>query len=221
MTEQKKLLKFDNNSYVHFVTTGTYENLSYFRDTECCRVFLEELEFYRDKYNFTLLGYVIMPDHIHLLLWWDKTEKSDLSISKLMQGIKGTTARRIINLTTSARLKHPLQPGPATVPKNSKSHKRNSKYRFWRPGFYDFNIYTEEKLAEKLNYIHHNPVKAGLVSAPGDYRWSSYKLYFGTSTLGESISSPYIALGADAPRYPGGADAPRHARFQRFLEMVR
>ena len=221
MLEHNRLLKFDDNSYVHFVTTGTFRNLPYFRNEECCRVLLEELKYYSDKLDFTLPGYVIMPDHIHLLLWWDKTGKSDLSISRIIQAIKGTTARRIINLTTSGRLEHLLRAASDTVPKNSKSHKQNIKYHLWKRGFYDFNIYTEEKLAEKLNYVHNNPVRAGLASAPGDYRWSSYKLYFGTSTLGESISSPYIALGADAPRYPAGADAPRHARFRRFMEIVR
>jgi putative transposase len=160
------------------------------------------LEFYRDKYGFTLLGYVIMPDHVHLLLWWDKMEKPDLNISKIMQGVKGATARRIIGLMISARLEHPLQPCSVTVPKNTKSHKRNLRYRLWQHGFYDFNIYSEEKLAEKLNYIHHNPVKSGLVSSPTDYKWSSYKLYSDTPGVTESIRSPDIARGADAPRYP-------------------
>lgn len=201
MTEHKKLLKFDDNSYVHFITTGTFKNLPYFRNEECCQVLLEELEFYSSKFEFTLPGYVIMPDHLHLLLWWDKTEKYGLSVSKIMQCIKGAAARRIISLKISGSLEHLLQATSEIVRNNSKSHKRNIKHRLWRRGFYDFNIYTEEKLAEKLNYIHHNPVKAGLVSEPGNYRWSSYKLYFGTSTLGKSISSPYIALGADAPRY--------------------
>ena len=196
MTERKKLLKFDDNSYVHFVTTGTYNNLPYFRDEECCRVLLEELEFYRNKFDFTLPGYVIMPDHIHLLLWWDKTEKSDLSISKIIQGIKGATARRIINLKTSGSLEQMFEATSEPFPKNSKTHKQNIKYPFWRRGFYDFNIYTKEKLAEKLNYAHHNPVKAGLVSTPGDYKWSSYKHYFGIP------GSSGIDRGADAPRYP-------------------
>ncbi|MCK4964120.1 MAG: hypothetical protein KAH98_02530 [Dehalococcoidia bacterium] len=47
-------------------------------------------------------------------------------------------------------------------------------FRLWQPGFYDFNIYSEEK----LDYIHNNPVSAGLVLSSGDYEWSSYHLYF-------------------------------------------
>lgn len=52
------------------------------------------------------------------------------------------------------------------------------RFRLWQPGFYDFNVYTEEKLLEKLNYMHNNPVKAGLASSPEEYRWSSYKEYY-------------------------------------------
>jgi hypothetical protein len=51
-------------------------------------------------------------------------------------------------------------------------------FRLWQPGFYDFNIFSEEKLLEKLDYIHSNPVRAGFVLSPRDYKWSSYKEYF-------------------------------------------
>ena len=202
MLGHNKLLKFDDNSYVHFVTTGTFRNLPYFRNEECCRVLLEELKYYSDKLDFTLPGYVIMPDHIHLLLWWDKTEKSDLRISGIIQAIKGTTARRIINLETSGSLEDLLRAASNSVTKNSKSHKQNIKYHLWKRGFYDFNIYTEEKLAEKLNYVHNNPVRAGLVSSPGDYNWSSYKQYCDNPVREETINSNGITRGADAPRYP-------------------
>ena len=58
------------------------------------------------------------------------------------------------------------------------SHRRNLKYRVWQPGFYDFNIYTENKLREKLDYIHFNPVKAGIATAPSEYRFSSFYQYY-------------------------------------------
>jgi len=76
----------------------------------------------------------------------------------------------------STPMKRQQMPSPSQ--KSAKSHKRNLRHRFWQPGFYDFNIYNEEKLLEKLNYVHHNPVRAGLVLSPGAYKWSSYRLYF-------------------------------------------
>lgn len=49
--------------------------------------------------------------------------------------------------------------------------------RFWQPRFYDFNVYSEQKRNEKINYIHNNPVARGLVSRPDQWRWSSYRAY--------------------------------------------
>ena len=51
-------------------------------------------------------------------------------------------------------------------------------FKLWQPGFYDFNIFSNEKLLEKLDYIHSNPVRAGFVLSPRDYKWSSYEEYF-------------------------------------------
>jgi len=172
----KNLPKFNDSSYAHFVTTRTYGNRPYFENEECSLILLAELRFYKEKYGFFLTGYVIMPDHLHLLLWWDIEEKPKLSISKIMQGIKGATARRIIDLMKDRGLERMLQ----STHRNdvSLSRGRNVRYRLWQPGFYDFNVYSEEKLLEKLNYIHGNPVKTGLVLSPRAYRWSSYKEYF-------------------------------------------
>jgi putative transposase len=181
----RNLPKFNDSSYAHFVTTRTYENRPYFKNREISSILWKEIKFYGQKYGFTLLGYVIMPDHLHLLIWWDKEERLELNVSKIVQMIKGTTARRCIDLlktrgweqmlpsTHKARGLHATQNKDVS----SRSHKRNIKYRLWQPGFYDFNIYSEEKLLEKLNYMHNNPVKAGLVLSPSDYEWSSYKEY--------------------------------------------
>ena len=47
----------------------------------------------------------------------------------------------------------------------------------WQKRFYDFNVWTAKKEREKLVYMHHNPVKRGLVERPEDWRWSSYRYY--------------------------------------------
>jgi len=56
-------------------------------------------------------------------------------------------------------------------------HPTRRPFRLWQRGFYDFNIYSEAKLLEKLDYMHSNPVKAGLVSSPDGYERSTWKLY--------------------------------------------
>ncbi len=168
----KSLPKFDDNSHVHFITTNTYKYYPCFRDERLSEILLEELRFYSGKLGFALVGYVIMPAHVHLLLWWDSEEKPKLGISNIMSRIKTMTSKRAKRyllygggIEYVGRLADVGQPTPGP-------------FRLWQPGFYDFNIFSEEKLLEKLDYIHNNPVSAGLVLSPDDYEWSSYRLYF-------------------------------------------
>jgi putative transposase len=56
----------------------------------------------------------------------------------------------------------------------SRELKSPSQKQFWQRRYYDFNVSSPEKFTEKLQYIHRNPVKRGLVSTPEDYRWSSF-----------------------------------------------
>ncbi|MCX5994565.1 MAG: transposase [Chloroflexi bacterium] len=179
----KDLPKFNDNSYAHFVTTRTYESRPYFKNEEFSDILLNEIRFYSQKYSLNLIGYVIMPEHVHLLIWWDKEERPELTVSKIMQGIKAGTAMQIVGLLKSRGLgrgdglERVLQATHKSAA-DSKSHRRNLRYRLWQAGFYDFNVHSEEKLIEKLNYMHNNPVKAGLVVSPSDYKWSSHKKYF-------------------------------------------
>jgi putative transposase len=49
--------------------------------------------------------------------------------------------------------------------------------RLWQPRFHDFNVYSKHKLREKLDYMHGNPVKRGLVKNPSEWAWSSFSYY--------------------------------------------
>lgn len=198
MKKYRNLPKF-NEAGVHFITTKTYRNTPCFLDKTCCDILIEELDFYRKQYEFKVSGYVIMPDHLHLLVGWDIDEKKNLTISKIVQGIKSHSARRILEYlgmrVTDSRLSQGTQPtlqwttlkipvlgrqGPLTLPKEY-PHQRisNPKYKIWQTGFYDFNILYEEKLWGKINYIHENPFKDARITNPQTYPYSS-KLFYET-----------------------------------------
>lgn len=183
------LPRFNERSYAHFVTTKTFQNRKVFTREHCCRILLENIEFYRNNLGFEIIGYVIMPDHVHLIVWWDVDEHKDLTISKVMQGIKSHSARQIVDYLYHRGRRGPLTSskprlGQGTQDTHYKKHAVRSEYprrrmseqkfKIWQPSFYDFNIYTEEKLYQKLNYLHYNPVRAGLADEPSDYPYSSY-----------------------------------------------
>lgn len=177
-----KLPRFNESSYGHFITTKTFENKPIFRDDTYCLTLLENIDFYRGKLGFKFLGYVIMPDHFHCILWWDVDKYRKLTISIIMHRVKGRSAKRISDYILSGRQGfYALPDSQRRGIKASATHGRGLSTRdaikIWQPSFYDFNIYSEEKMNEKLDYMHYNPVRAGLCKNPEDWPWSSYRYY--------------------------------------------
>jgi putative transposase len=124
-------------------------------------VFLEILEQVRKKYGFVVAGYVVMPEHLHLLM----SEPDQGTPSTVMQVLKQRVARRLL------RRRHHRNPNQRLLFEDAGAPK------FWQTRFYDFNAYSRKKRIEKLRYMHWNPVKRGLVDRREDWEWSSYRFY--------------------------------------------
>jgi putative transposase len=126
-------------------------------------LFLRVLEQVRRRYRFVVVGYVVMPEHVHLLI----SEPERGNPSAVMGALKQGFARR--SLARLRRAEH-LQLSPFW-------DEPLEKGRVWQPRFYDFVVFSEKKRVEKLRYMHRNPVKRGLILAPEQWAWSSYRHY--------------------------------------------
>jgi len=127
---------------------------------------VKELSKIRDEMGFRLAGYVVMPEHVHLLI----SEPKEGTPSTVLQKLKLRVARKLGKRGRSgstAQLQLPFQ------------ETGEAPRAFWQGRFYDFNVYTSGKRKEKLNYMHANPVVRGLVEHPKDWRWSSWGFYWG------------------------------------------
>ena len=129
----------------HFLTFSCYRRLALLDSDRAKKTFEGTLEQVRRWYGLSVFGYVIMPEHIHLLV----SEPRKDELSSAIQMLKQLVARR-------------LRLGKSEAP-------------FWQPCYYDFNVFTQKKWTEKLRYLHRNPVTRGLVDAPEDWPWSSYR----------------------------------------------
>jgi putative transposase len=135
--------------------------------------FCAPLEKVRKQYELVVLGYVVMPEHVHLLVSEPRKRNLSVALKALKQGV----ARRLLG---SARRQKQDAFQLALFPPDELPQ------RFWQRRFYDFNVFTEKKRIEKLRYMHRNPVKRGLVEKPEDWRWSSFRQYaFGEKGLVE------------------------------------
>jgi len=104
-------------------------------------------------------------NHIHLLI----SEPAKGTPSTVMQVLKQRVSRR---LRRKASKKVPSQ--QLRLPFR---HAYDSLPQFWQPRFYDFNVWSQTKFVEKLQYMHLNPVKRKLVVHPRDWPWSSFSFY--------------------------------------------
>ena len=108
-----------------------------------------------------MVGYVVMPEHIHLLI----SEPALGDPSVVMKVLKQRVARRLLARKRPGKAQPRLSTEPA------------SPRHLWQKRFYDFNVWSRRKEVEKLRYMHRNPVKRGLVARPELWRWSSFRHY--------------------------------------------
>lgn len=157
------MIRHYGRGHLHFITFSCYRRLPLLRSVRTRNVFVKILDEVRDHYGFSLVGYVVMPEHIHLLI----SEPRRGTPSTAMQVLKQRVSRRL-------RRKPHAPPGQLTLHFQGEE---DSLPRFWQRRFYDFNVWSLKKKVEKLQYTHTNPMKRGLASHPKDWPWSSYSFY--------------------------------------------
>ena len=155
------LNRYYGKGHLHFVTFSCYRRLPLLKTVRARDIFVKELVKVRDEMGFHLLGYVVMPEHVHLLM----SEPPKGTPSTVLQKLKRCVARK---LRKRQRLMCAGQMRLAFAETGE------APRAFWQARFYDFNVYSEGKRKEKLNYMHANPVIRGLVKHPKDWPWSSW-----------------------------------------------
>jgi len=170
---------------LHFITCSCYRRQPFLGTPRRRDLLLTVLEQVRKRYQFVVAGYVVMPEHIHLLIG----EPLEKTPSTVMQALKLGFARRVI-------AEAQRQEGQG-VPHVSRFSRRGPQH-IWQKRFYDFNVWTEHKRIEKLRYMHRKPVNRGLVASPELWRWSSFRAYLGGVPPAHTIveSHPNVARSA-------------------------
>jgi len=160
----KGLKRYYGRGELHFLTFSCYRRLPLLGTVRARNVFVEALGKIRQRYRFLLVGYVVLPEHVHLLI----SEPPEVTPSMVLKVLKQRVSRDLRKRKRRAR------PGQLRL---SFLNGREGPPRFWQPRFYDFNLYSAKKKREKLEYMHANPVQRGLVQHPKDWPWSSFSFY--------------------------------------------
>ena len=160
----KGLRRYYGKGHLHFITFSCYRRLPLLKRARARDVFVKELAKLREELGFQLIGYVVMPEHVHLLI----SEPQRGAPSTVLQKLKLRVARKLRKRRKSAPA------GQMRLPLKECGEPLRA---FWQARFYDFNVYSEQKRIEKLNYMHANPMNRKLVKHPKDWPWSSWGFY--------------------------------------------
>ena len=148
-----------------FITAVARSRLPVFRADAIKIITCGAIDEARTSCGFLLFAYVIMPDHIHVLT--DSPRKP----SAVLQFIKGIVSRRVLGYLKEMKYEASLRK------LEHDDWKRNHRYSLWQHDSDVFSIVSESTFMQKVNYIHHNPVRAGLVERAEDYHWSSARFW--------------------------------------------
>ena len=146
----------------HGVTFSCYGRRQFLSKDRTRHYFLDALELMRRQHSVHIWAYVIMPEHVHLILS-PATDRYDMD-----------AVLRTVKLSVSRRALHYLRTkNPAGLQQLSTGQK-HAPYRFWLAGGgYDRNVIRPETLRRMVDYTHNNPVRRGLVDDPVAWKWSS------------------------------------------------
>jgi len=149
-----QLKHYDSLGTARFVTFCCYRLEENLLDTDTKELLVKHIDAARTNHGFKLLGYVIMPEHVHIVMY----PPDGMKLGLVIREIKSRMAREYFPLRKA-------NPSGTRV--------------FWQRRCYDHNCRTPESVKEKIIYCHNNPVRRGLVVEPGEYRWSSHNWYLG------------------------------------------
>lgn len=134
------LARWQLTNMSHFLTWSCYRRRQYFTAPAIKDLFLDCLESVRRRYGILVYGYVVMPEHVHLLV----SEPTVQLLATAIQALKISFFRRAVAI------------GWRESP-------------FWQKRYYDHNVRSARSFTNKLRYIHRNPVRRGLVREPQDW----------------------------------------------------
>ena len=154
--------KITDQQGLHFVTATVVQWIDVFTRATYADILLDSLRFCQNKKGLQIFGWVIMSNHLHIIY----SCREGFDLSDTLRDFKKFTSTNIV----------------AAIENNQRESRKNwmlwllrqnGEIQFWRPGNHPEEIHSADFFRQKLNYIHQNPVRAGIVEKEEEYRYSS------------------------------------------------
>ena len=167
---RKRRRSFDAVGCPHVLTFSCHRRLRLLRGDRTRQWLVDALDAARRRWNFEMWAYVVMPEHVHLLVY---PRSPDATVARMLKGIKQPVARRAVAWLRAHRPDW-LERLRVVWPTG------REEFRFWaQGGGYDRNVDRPATVPKVIEYIHQNPVRRGLVTVASAWPWSSAAWYEG------------------------------------------
>ncbi len=157
------------DSATYFLTSATVWWTPIFISNLTCDVLVNSLAYCQQNKGLRIHGYVIMPNHFHLVV----TASPQDSLPSIMRDFKRFTSRELIRTLESSGWELPIR----IFRKSGMACGTKQEYKVWQDEYHPIALFSEEVLRVKLEYLHQNPVRKGLVRKASDWWYSSAGFY--------------------------------------------
>ena len=167
---RKRKQTFNEPGHAHYLTYSCVNRWPLLSKERTRHWVIEAMETARQRHAFDLYAFVIMPEHVHLLV---RPRETTGSVERFLYDVKRPVSWRAKEWLRRERQRDWLA-------RLTFTHGDRKVFRFWLPGGgFDRNILRDRPLREVVDYIHGNPVRRGLVQNPTDWVWSSARFWAG------------------------------------------
>ncbi|MVN22058.1 REP-associated tyrosine transposase [Mucilaginibacter arboris] len=167
-----------SNNGIYFMTVTVIDWIDVFTRKELAEIVIESLKYCQKEKGLVLYAWCLMPSHLHLIASAEENTK----LSDILRDFKKFTSKSIVAVIkeiNESRKEWLLDKFEFAGRTNFK----NKEYKFWQDGFHPIELDTNAMMGQKLDYLHYNPVAAGIVYEPEHYVYSSAINYAGQQGL--------------------------------------
>jgi putative transposase len=170
-----RLHRHDDPGHIHFLTISCYHRLPFFGSDQVRQIVVDCMGQSRRRLGFRWIGYVVMPEHVHWLIYPHPPGCSNpIPISKIILSLKTSIGMQVNQALREVwrqrqSFGHPSLDRWATAPCPDKP--------IWTTRGIDVNLTDHDQLLTRLHYCHNNPVRRRLVERPEDWIWGSFRYY--------------------------------------------
>ena len=180
---RKTRVAWDEPGHAHFVTFSCFQRFPLLIRDRTRRWVITSLEETRRRLDVALWAYVIMPEHVHILLY---PLQADYEMRLILVALKrpvSDAAKGHLERTGNTQWLNRLRV----------QYPSREVFRFWQPGGgFDHNVFREKTVPTVMEYIHANPVRRGLVKESTDWEWSSARFWDGWSNVPIRMDEPFV-----------------------------